>query len=116
VASAQSVSALREELNALGYVEGRNTVIEFRWAEGRYERLSEYAAALKASKADVIVTFGSPGTLALKAATSTIPIVFLTRRRSGRLGARCQPRATRRQRYWRDQHHAGSKDRNRFVD
>jgi putative ABC transport system substrate-binding protein len=60
----------------LGYVEGRNLVIESRWAEGRYERLPELAAELVRLKVEVIVTHTSTGTLAAKGATSSIPIVF----------------------------------------
>ena len=72
---AQRVEALRAGLRDLGYVEGKNLVIEFRWAEGKYERLPELAAELVRLKVDVIVTHGTPGTRAAKAATTTIPIV-----------------------------------------
>jgi putative tryptophan/tyrosine transport system substrate-binding protein len=75
-ASAQSVSALREELNALGYVEGRNIIIEFRWAEGKYERLPELVADLIRLNIDVLVTHGTPGTQTAKRATTSIPIVM----------------------------------------
>jgi putative ABC transport system substrate-binding protein len=64
-----------EGLAARGFVEGRNLVFEVRWGEGRYERLSELAAALKASNIDVIVTFGYPAALAAKAAAKDVPIV-----------------------------------------
>jgi putative ABC transport system substrate-binding protein len=64
-------SGLRE----LGYVEGGNVIIESRWADDKYERLPELVADLVRSNVDVIVTFGTPGTLAAKAATTTIPIV-----------------------------------------
>jgi putative ABC transport system substrate-binding protein len=61
----------------LGYVEGRNVVIEYRSAEGKLERLSALAAELVALKVDVIVTGGAtPPALAAKQATRTIPIVF----------------------------------------
>ena len=72
------VAALRAGLRDLGYVEGKNIAIEFRWAEGKYERLPQLAAELVRSKVDVIVTYGTPGTLACKQATSTIPIVMAT--------------------------------------
>jgi len=62
-------------LRVLGHEEGRDIVIESRWAEGHYERLPKLVAELIASKVDVIVTHGTPGTLAAKQATTTIPIV-----------------------------------------
>jgi len=74
--SAKSVEALRTGLRELGYVEGRNIVIEFRWAEGKYDRLSGLAAELIRLNVDVIVTHGTPGTRTAKKATSTIPIVM----------------------------------------
>jgi len=75
---ARRVEALRAGLRDFGYVEGRNIVIEFRWAEGKYERLPQLAAELVRLKVDVIVTHGNLGTRAAKAATSTIPIVMAT--------------------------------------
>src|SRR3982075_1865889 len=74
--SARSVEALRTGLRDLGYVEGRNIVIEFRWAEGKYDRLSDLVAELIRLNVDVIVTHGTPGTRTAKKATSTIPIVM----------------------------------------
>ena len=68
--------ALRQGLRDLGYVEGRNLVIEYRDAEGKLERLRVLAAELVALKVDVIVAATSPGALAAKQATKTIPIVF----------------------------------------
>ena len=62
-------------LAARGFVEGQNLVFDVRWGEGRYERLSELAAALKATNADVIVTFGYPAALAAKEAAKGVPIV-----------------------------------------
>src|SRR5437870_13246573 len=60
--SAKSVEALRTGLRDLGYVEGKNIVIEFRWAEGRYDRLSALVTDLIRLKVDLIVTHGTPGT------------------------------------------------------
>jgi putative ABC transport system substrate-binding protein len=74
--SAKSVEALRTGLRDLGYVEGRNIVIEFRWAEGKYDRLSDLVAELIRLNVDVIVTHGTPGTRTAKKATSAIPIVM----------------------------------------
>lgn len=70
------VEAMRQGLRHLGYIDGRNIIIEYRWAEGRYERLPDLAAALVRSKVDVIVSHGTPGSLAAKGATKTIPIVM----------------------------------------
>jgi putative ABC transport system substrate-binding protein len=68
--------AFRQGLRDLGYVEGRNVVIEYRDAEGKVERLPALAAELVALKVDVIVTGGTPHALAARQATRTIPIVF----------------------------------------
>jgi putative ABC transport system substrate-binding protein len=74
--SAQSVSALREGLKALGYVEGKDIVMEFRWAEGKYEQLPELVTDLIRLNVDVLVTHGTPGTQTAKRATTSIPIVM----------------------------------------
>jgi putative ABC transport system substrate-binding protein len=73
---ASEVDALRAGLRDLGYMEGKNLVIEFRWAEAKYDRLPELAAELVRLKVDVLVTHGSLGALAAKRATTTIPIVM----------------------------------------
>jgi len=72
---ARRTEALRMGLRDLGYVEGKNIVIEFQWAEGRYERLPALLAELMRRKVDVLVVHGTPGTRAAKQATTTIPIV-----------------------------------------
>ena len=69
------VEAFRQRLRELGYVEGKNIVIEYRYAEGKRERLPDLAAELVRLKVDVIVTTGQP-VLAAKKASATIPIVF----------------------------------------
>src|SRR5438552_2108090 len=74
---ANLVGPFREGLRDLGYVEGRNIVIEYRWAEGKYERFPELIAELVARKVDVIVTAGTPAALAVQRATATIPLVMV---------------------------------------
>jgi putative ABC transport system substrate-binding protein len=73
---ASRVAALRTGLRDLGWIEGRNVVIEFRWAEGNYERLPALAEELVRLNVDVLVTHGSSGALAARKATSTVPIVI----------------------------------------
>jgi putative ABC transport system substrate-binding protein len=73
---AARLEAFRLGLRDFGYVEGANITIEYRWAQGRYERLPELAAELVRSKVDLIVTHATPGSLAAKRATTTIPIVM----------------------------------------
>jgi putative ABC transport system substrate-binding protein len=76
-ASAPFMAALRQGLSDAGYVEGHNLAIEYRWAEGHYDRLSALATDLVGHKVDVIATSGGERSgLAAKDATSTIPIVF----------------------------------------
>jgi ABC-type uncharacterized transport system substrate-binding protein len=70
------VDAFRQKLRELGHIEGENINIEYRWAEGCDDRLPNLAVDLVRLKPDVIVTTGTPGTLAAKQATHTIPIVF----------------------------------------
>ncbi len=76
-AQAKRVESLRAGLRDLGYVEGKNIVFEFRWAEGKMDRLPDLAAELVRLKVDVLVTAGTPGALAAKQATTTIPIVMV---------------------------------------
>jgi putative ABC transport system substrate-binding protein len=76
VGYAPLLEALRQGLHDLGYVEGKNLAIEYRWAEGKYDRLPDLAAELVRLKVDLIVTHGAPGSLAAKQAAPTIPIVI----------------------------------------
>ena len=76
--AASRIEALRAGLRDLGYVEGKNIVIEFRWADDNYQMLPKLAAELVQQKVEVIVTHGTPGTRAAKQATTTIPIVMAT--------------------------------------
>src|SRR5688500_2431240 len=73
---ARQLEGLRAGLQDHGYIEGQNVALEFRWAEGRYDRLSALARELVQQNVDVLVTHGTPGTNALRNATSTIPIVM----------------------------------------
>src|SRR5215470_3930130 len=71
------LESLRGGLRDLGYIEGKNIVVEYRSAEGKYDRLPDLAAGLVASKVDIIVTVGgTPPALAAKQATATIPVVM----------------------------------------
>jgi len=75
--SGSRLAAFRQGLGETGFVEGQSVAIEYRWAEGRYERLPAFAADLVSRKVDLIAAFGPPPAFAAKSATSTIPIVFV---------------------------------------
>jgi putative ABC transport system substrate-binding protein len=72
----QWVAAFVQRLRELGWIDGRTVAVEYRWAEGRYERFAEIAAELVQRKVDVIVTASTAAVLAAKQATSVLPIVF----------------------------------------
>jgi putative ABC transport system substrate-binding protein len=75
-ASKANLSGFRQGLRQTGYVEGQNTHIAFRWADGRFDRFSELAAELASLPVAVIAGFGAPAAIAAIYATKTIPIVF----------------------------------------
>jgi putative ABC transport system substrate-binding protein len=75
---ASRLDAFRQGLRELGYVEGKNIIVEYRHAEGKFERLPELSAELMRLKVDIIVTQGSPAAEAARKTTSTIPIVMAT--------------------------------------
>jgi putative tryptophan/tyrosine transport system substrate-binding protein len=77
-AQMQWTAAFVQRLRELGWTEGRNISIEYRWAEGRAERYTEIAAKFVRLKVDVMFTYSTPAVLAAKQATSVIPIVFAT--------------------------------------
>ena len=77
--SAEVVASFRKGLRQIGFTEGQNVIIAFRWAEGHYERLSSMASELVDLHVAVLVAVGgSPSAVAAKKATSTIPVIFLT--------------------------------------
>jgi putative ABC transport system substrate-binding protein len=77
VLEANLVGPFREGFRELGYVEGRDLIIEYRWAGGQYDRFPTLIAELVALKVDVIVTAGTPAALAVRRATTTIPLVMV---------------------------------------
>ena len=74
---ANLIGPFRDGLRSFGYVEGKTILIEWRWAEGRYEKFPALISELIATKCDVMVTAGTPASLAVKKATTTIPLVMI---------------------------------------
>src|SRR5436190_18556051 len=89
--NAANLDALRKGLRELGYVEGRNLVIEYRSADGRAERFPDLAVELVRLKVDLIVTRGTPATNAAKSATETIPVVMAAMRPLAVVSSLAQP-------------------------
>ena len=73
----ERLRAFRQSIGEAGYVEGRNLIVEYEWAEGRDDRLPGLAAKLVSRQVSLIVAGGDPAALSAKGATSTIPIVFV---------------------------------------
>lgn len=71
-------AAFHQGLGSAGYIEGQNVAVEYRWAEGQYERLAQMANELARLSVSVLVAFTTPAAMAAKAATTSIPIVFTT--------------------------------------
>src|SRR5438477_3109739 len=84
--NAANLDALRNGLRELGYIEGRNLVIEYRSADGRAERFPDLASELVRLRVDLIVARGTPAAIAAKNATETIPVVMATMGAPGLLG------------------------------
>jgi ABC-type uncharacterized transport system substrate-binding protein len=75
-AYASRVNSIRQGLRETGFIEGENVTIEYRWAEGQYDRLPAMAADLVRSRVDVILAITTPAAVAAKGTTTTVPIVF----------------------------------------
>jgi len=97
---ANLVGPFRKALRDLGYVEGRDIVIEYRWRKETIQRFPALVAELIASGVDVIVTAGTPAAFAVKNATNSVPCVMVGRGRSRRYGPCRKPRVPRRKSDW----------------
>ncbi len=77
VLEANLIGPFRDGLRALGYIEGQNIAIEYRWAEGKYERFPELIGELVGLKVEILVAAGTPAAVAVKKAAPTIPLVMI---------------------------------------
>ena len=103
------VEAFREALRKLGYVEGQNITIEYRFADNDSERMAKLAAELVHLNVDVIVTTGSSATRPAKEATTTIPIVMMSDNDPVGVGICHQSRPSRRKHYGAHERQRGSR-------
>ena len=99
-AIADRLRGFRQGLKDIGYVEGENVAILYRFAENQVDRLPELAADLVRRNVAVIATAGDDVALVAKAATATVPIVFIASQRPGQAWSCCQSRPPRRQHDW----------------
>src|SRR5262245_66474108 len=74
-ANARFLGAFRSGLRERGYIDGESILVEYRWAEGQYDRLPQLATDFIREKVDVVVTYGSEGALVAKRSISTVPVV-----------------------------------------
>ena len=100
-ASAYLVAEFRKGLNKVGYVEGQNVLVEYRWAESQYNQLPDLAADLVRRKVAVLAAAFLPAALAAKASTSSNSYLLRYRQRPGQARLGCKPQPAGRQRYWR---------------
>src|SRR5262249_33244750 len=94
------MEAFQSALGDLGYFKGKNIFIESRWAEEHYDRLPALADELVRLRVDVLLTYGTPGALAAKQATTEIPIVLMYIGGAVSTGGRIEPISTGRERHW----------------